>query len=1226
MCQVYRPKCVSVDQRYCGGSDLCVASYQMINASVCPANKPNSCENDETFSFTEGQCTNQSETCSDNTTVAHGNFDYEHISSYMVYTTTGQKLIFIETKSQRFQLQEGDLIGVRFPATGPAAALKTSLSSFSFLYSSSVLNTTGTNILRGNRLPLTEDSPTKVNYAPAVAIRYSAASETYFENRYQKAGHEKVSITVENAGKKVSFTKDITVQQEITGVELKLPDVFPSGEVVNISVEILYGTNVSYVWDFGDGKNATTPNPWVMHLFEVTGPVVVNLIATNRVSLVSIWCSTVVQERIAGLEFRHNALVTIQNGTTACIGWLLRNGSHVDFNISVNSPEGENHTANVTNAKAPGATFFAIYKTNITIPGLYLVTITAVNKLDDVSIKGNLSVQRVISGVSVMHPGIVKTNETFNFTVLPHMGEETAKYFLLTMDGNTINTTRKIISHTYRKGGRYKVSFIASNDISSTVANCQELIVQDVIEGLEFESFDHNVGVMAEVRVHWKLSQGSEISILVDYGDGVKELFKENITVADIFLAISSHNYSTPGNYLFQVAVRNDVSNKTINTTIHVETPVQGSQLAVVRGSLPKAKGGPCAKGEALYIAVNESVTATVTVSNGTNINAVFDFGNGSLSNLTYSNREFPENGTTSMYFFSEAGEYNITVTLFNRNPKNETFTCKLIVQNPISGVKLKSDSPKPSFPGSVGLQVEFPSQFPPSRPLYFSYSFGDNAFRNHSKNSIIHTYAGQGVYIATVKVANEISFGNASVEVKVQDKVHGLNFTAHVTDYVNECPQSWNFVPQTGMFPLEYDIFFNASIANGTNVTYTWTFPDGHKIEGGSCRRRFNSTGVHIVSLLAKNEVSNDTKEMEITVEESISGVSLKNDGPAVEDQLLNFTLRMEKKGNNSCFSIDLKDLKDHDETKYKTGTPSDCEGAKNLKSPEKFTHTYTKAQDYNVTLTAKNRVSCVRIKNQHSKASVVKGPCYYPKITAEIGKSKETRTEYKRSEKINIKTTNIIDCYNFTTSYGWQISELLADTSKSLSSDLQSKGVNIDSSDLIIPARVLEYGLYELRFLIKMVLEPGVFTEQKFYIEVTKSELIAIIDGGSERTVGNVAPLDLNAVKSNDPDSEVQDNSDYNYSWFCKQRGDTNYNLPTTLTILPPIPTPSNESLGGCFDDGPGRLNFTSLKMTLNTSRMTPNTTYIIRFVMKKDDRHRFADQIVTISPGDPPSLSIE
>ena len=1201
----------------------------MINASICPARKPVSCDNDEKFSFTEGQCTKQSESCSDNTTVAQGNFDYEHISSYMVYTTTGHKFILIETKSQRLQLQEGDLIGVRFPTTGPAAALKTSSSSFSFLYSSSVLNTTGTQTLRGNRLPLTEESPTKVNYAPAVAIRYSAASETYFEHRYQKAGHEKVSFTLNNAREKSSFTKEIAVQESITGLELKLPDALPSAEVVNISADLLYGTSVSYLWDFGDGKNVTTTTPWVTHRYEATGTVVVNLIATNRVSLVSIWCSTVVQEKIAGLEFRHNALLSIQNGTTASIGWLLRNGSHVDFNISVESPEGENHTANLTNAKAPGATFFAIYKTNITNPGLYLVTITAVNKLGHANITGNLSVQRVISGVSVIHPGIVKTNQTFNFTILQHQGEETANYVLLTMDGNTANTTEKVISHTYRKGGRYKVALIASNDISSSVAHCQEVIVMDVIEGLEFESFDHNVGVMAEAQVHWKVSQGSEISILVDYGDGDRKPFKENITVADIFLAISSHNYSAPGDYLFQVTVSNQVDNKTINTTIHVETPVQGKH-AVGRGSLQKAEGGPCAKGGVLYIAVNESVTATATVSNGTNVNVLFDFGTGSLNNVTYFHREFPENGTTAKHLYSEAGEYNITVTLFNRNPDNVTSTCRLIVQNPISVVKLQSNSPRPSSPGAVNFSVEFLTRYQPSRPLNFNYSFGDNDYQNDkNKDNITHYYPGQGVYIATVNVSNEISSGSASVEVKVQDKVYGLNFTAHVTDYVNECRGQKHFIPQKGVFPLEYDIFFNASIINGTNVTYTWNFPDGHKIEGISCRHKFSKTGDYTVSLLAKNEVSNDTKEMNITVEESILGVRLKNDGPAVKGKYLNFTLSVKQKGNNSCFEIDLKDS----ETRYyyKTGTPSvSCDEAIDLKSTGNFTHIYKVVGDYNVTLTAENRVSCVWIRNHESKASVVERPCFYPEIRAEIGTSKKTSTKYKRSKKIDIKTTNVIDCYNFSTHYEWRIDQLLDVGPKKI----QRNYINTDKSDLYIPARGLDYGLYELTFRIDMKVEPGVFTEEKFYIEITPSELVAIIDGGTERTVGEVAPLVLNATKSNDPDSNPPNNSYYKFAWFCKQDNDSNYTLPTNLTNLPPIPVPppqtnksSDVGLGGCFDYGPGQLNFTSQKLiTLNTSLMTANTTYIIRFVMMKDDRHKFADQIVKVRPGDPPTLKIE
>ena len=1131
------------------------------------------------------------------------------------------------------KLEEGDVIAVRFPATGPSAMLKTSSSSFSFLYSSSVINSTGTQTLRGNRLPSTEESPSEVPYVPALAILYSAVSVTYFEKRYLNVGHEKVSFTVGNTREKLSFTKEIALQEAITGLALDLPTALPSAEVVNISVTLLHGTNVTYIWSFGDGKNLTTSTPWVTYTYKTTGKLTVNVIAANRVSLTAIWCSVVIQERIAGMEFRENALLSIQNGSTASIGWLLRNGSHVDFNISVESTE-EKHAANLTNAKEPGATFFAIYKTNLTLPGIYLVTITAANYLDSVSIRGNLSVQREILGVSLTHPGIVKTNQTFNFTVLSHQGEETAQYFLFTKDGSNTNTTEKVIPYRYVTAGRYSPSLIATNDISSAVASCEELIVQDVIEGLEINSTNHEVGVMAEARVHWKATQGSEISIHVDYGDGITKLFNKSISVADIFVAISIHNYSAPGEYPFKITLSNLVSNQTVNTTVYVETPVQDVQLATARGSLESAEGA-CAG--PLYVAVNDTVTATAKILNGTNVKTVFDYGDGSSSNVTYSPRQYPENGTTSKHVYSAPGEYNFSVTVFNRNAQNATTTCRVIVQYPISVIDLMSNSPRPSTPGSVGFLFSFPG-YSPSEPFFTNYTFGDNVTLTNLKNNydIIHYYPGPGVYIATVHVSNEISSGYASVEVKIQDIVQGLDFSAHVTDYVNECPEE-PFFPQKGVFPLEYDVFFNASITNGTNVTYSWIFENGENLQGINCYRKFSSIGNHIIRLEAMNDVSNMTKTMNITVKESILEVTFENDGPVEEKNRLNFTLFMKQKGSDSCFKIEMA----NGGNKYfKTGTPSvPCSSAS--ETPTNFSYTYSKAKEYHVTLTARNEVSCVMIRD---KAAVVKGPCFFPIITAPVGKSKEERTRYKYSKSIDIKTVNTIKCYNLTTRYGWNISKLEHDGWAAIPSE---DSIRTDTPDLFIPPRGLSYGLYELSFSISMVLEPGVFKQEKFYIEVIKSGLVAIIDGGSERTIGNAAFMKINAAKSHDPDTLPLDitackfATGCKFAWFCKRLDyDVSYKLPTNLSDLPPMPTPppsvnntgndssgdEHASLGGCFGYGPGQLNFSTPIIPLNTSYMRANTTYKIRFVMAKDNRTAFADQSVIVKPGDPPILSIE
>lgn len=1200
--------------------------------------KTDTCHGENVFSFKQRQCATES--CSENNTLngANVNFDYEHVSSYMVYLTSGHKLFLIESTNQRLQVEEGDVIGVRFPSTGPAAALKTSSKSFSFLYNISEINATTT--LRSNRLPSTEDSPTELHYAPSIAILYSAVSETKFEHQFLMAGHEAVSFSVGNSRGTESFTREVILQEAITDFQLKLPDAFPYGETVNVTAEIVYGTNVTYVWEFGDGENATTSSPWVTHVYRnKTGTVTLNVMAINKVSLMSIWCTAVIQERIAGMEFRETALLPIENGTTANIGWLLRNGSHVDFNITITST-GDNRATNLSNPKVPGAIFFAIYKTNLTIPGLYLVSITATNKVNSLKISGNLSVQRSVYGVQMTHPGFLRTNQTFNFTILPHQGEEWARYTLLAMDGTTINTSDKVIPHVYRKAGRYKVSLIASNDISSVVVRCAELIVQDVIKGLEFRSFRREVGVMEEARVHWKLNQGSEISILVDYGDDESKLFEKNITVGDIFVAISLHNYSAPGEYLVNITVTNHVDSRWINTTIYVETPVKHLTFAVERGSLQIFEGGRCRGIRDLYIAVNDSVTVTADISNGTNVNVVFDFGEGKPKSKHHP-REFPTNGTTENHTYSTEGAYNITVTLYNRNQKNGTDRCEVIVQYPIDAVLLTSNSPQPSDPGEVALSFHFPG-YNASGPFNVTYDFGDNetgSFFLRDKKGTNHSYPKQGVYTATVKVCNEISCGNAYVEIIIQDKIHGLQIFSHLTNFIDECPGD-NFRPIKGVFPKEYDVFFNSSITNGTNVTYSWNFSkDNDVCKGMNCIRKFSSTGNHTICLTAKNNVSSKTVNETIIVHESILGVKLSNDGPAEMKTPINFTLSMDQVGNDSCFTIDLKD-----EThllSYRSGKGrKKCDGGKTFEGSKNFSHIYKEAKPYLVSFKGDNSVSCVKIESEETKAAIVKGECIFPIITAPgIGKRKEKSTKFKKSEKIEIKTANTLKCYNYSTRYYWNMSRL--DDSVSPTPNLFGS-IRLDRPNLLIPPRTLDYGLYELQFSINMLAEPGVYTMEKFYINITKTDLVAFIDGGTTRTVGNEDALTLDAGKSYDPDTEAEkklnvERCNCTFAWFCKKEfEDENYTLPENLTNLPRIPTPpvqnitANDSirpqLGGCYGYGPGQLNFMKVQDVLNTTKMTPNTTYRIRFIIAKDTRVAYRDQTIKVTPGSPPTLAIE
>ena len=890
----------------------------------------------------------------------NGNFDFEKIAAYMAYTTSGPKRILLDTSNQSLQLEPGDVFGVRFPSSGPAASLKTTTFGSSLFFASSIINGTNCSTLRGNRYPWTEESPSQVSYAPAVAFFYSVDSESKLENVFQTVGHENVLLSIGNSMTRKNDTKHVCLQQTITGLQLYSPEALPFAESVNFTVSTSHGSNVTYFWDFGDQSNATSLIPWVTHLFNSTvGSKTVTIITGNDIEIAAAWCSVVIQERITGLHFENTSLLAIENGTTARIRWILFHGSHVDFNLTITYPDGSTEAKNLTNAKQPAAIFFGMYVKNLTQPGWHRIEITATNKVNNETLVRNLSVQRVVYGVVLDSAKILETNQTFNFSISQHQGDE-VRYRLNTMDGKVVNTTEKVIPHVYTKAGRYRPTLITSNDISSVVVNCAEIIVQDLIEGLEYTSFNHTVAARAEAEINWRLTQGSELYIIVDYGDGNSTIVNRSISVGDVFVAISRHNYTKPGEYHVTVNVTNLVDSEEINTTVYVETPVDGAVLAIRRGNLTIAGGDRCTG--VLYVAVNNSVTTTATVRNGTNVNGFLDFGDNSSERTRYFHREFPDGGWTVHHSYSRAGEYNITVIFSNRNPKNDSHTCRIIVQNPVNKVMITTDSPRKSSESNITFNISFPGSLQPSGHLNYIWRYGVQNFtpEYEVRDNRVENYrypSKCGVYIATVNVSNEVSFGFAQAEVVIQDEVKDLNWTANYTELsVHDCSPS---LPEN-VFPLDYNVSFNAS-ANGTNVTYTWSFPGNENKTGSSSRHKFVNTGKNNITLTAENAVSRQTVVITLELEQSILDVSFKNDGPSTQNQRVNFTLTAKEFGSNSCFNISFVN-QDEENKYYKSGTGCSGQNATVRSNSTRFHHRYDIVGEFDVSLDASNRVSCVK------------------------------------------------------------------------------------------------------------------------------------------------------------------------------------------------------------------------------------------------------------------------
>ncbi len=102
--------------------------------------------------------------------------------------------------------------------------------------------------------------------------------------------------------------------------------------------------------------------------------------------------------------------------------------------------------------------------------------------------------------------------------------------------------------------------------------------------------------------------------------------------------------------------------------------------------------------------------------------------------------------------------------------------------------------------------------------------------------------------------------------------------------------------------------------------------------------------------------------------------------------------------------------------------------------------------------------------------------------------------------------------------------------------------------------------------------------------------------------------------------------------FYWHCK-RSDDNYTFPfEPEAIKPPVianTTNSTQFLdyGGCFGEGPGRLNYsdTTTAINIDTGLMTENASYSLQLLVKKDFRRSVFNLFMEIIPGDPPTIAL-
>jgi len=236
----------------------------------------------------------------------------------------------------------------------------------------------------------------------------------------------------------------------------------------------------------------------------------------------------------------------------------------------------------------------------------------------------------------------------------------------------------------------------------------------------------------------------------------------------------------------------------------------------------------------------------TATVVSGTNIVYTWALGDGATGS-----------GATTAHTYAQMGAYTAVVTASNDLGTLTATTRVTITAAPIVGLAAWNDSPT-----ALGAPTHLTATVAGGTDVAYAWAFGDGAVGSGATTA--HTYPAAGRFTATVTATNAVSWQTAATVVRVEEPPAGL--------------AAWNDSPT----PLGAPTHLTATVAAGTNVSYTWALGDGTVGDGAAVAHTYPAVGLYAAVVTAANAAGRLTATTWVTVTDvPLDGLAAGNDGP---------------------------------------------------------------------------------------------------------------------------------------------------------------------------------------------------------------------------------------------------------------------------------------------------------------------------------------------------------
>ncbi len=275
---------------------------------------------------------------------------------------------------------------------------------------------------------------------------------------YASVGDYTVIVTATNGvSEVVASTVATIIDRAITGLQADSSGPTRLNDSIAFTATILGGSNVGYIWNFGDGLEGS--GPAVTHTYASVGDYTATVTAINGVSQTTASTAvSVIDREISGLQASNSGPTWINNSTTFTA--TILDGSNTNYIWDF----GDGSTGNGAQI---GHTYTAL--------GSYTATVTATNSLSQNVTTTIVSVtDRGIIDLQILTTEPTWLSRSTAFTATIQDGSDVT----YTWDfGDGIEGNGPAVGHIYDQIGNYTATVTATNSVSQVVATSTVRVV-----------------------------------------------------------------------------------------------------------------------------------------------------------------------------------------------------------------------------------------------------------------------------------------------------------------------------------------------------------------------------------------------------------------------------------------------------------------------------------------------------------------------------------------------------------------------------------------------------------------------------------------------------------------------------------------------------------------------------------------------------------------------------